>query len=279
MHLLLTPNSKVRTRPLSRVLFYCHSPIYCSLKRICFGKVQMKGKGLPLSWGDSFFDYLCSLYHFNGTTNFVIILKQLLTCLSSRGIRFFNSSASCLAKNVAMSKFDPEPMPYEKLNQNLRIVKDRYVCLYVWVLCDWLFSPTTTDFNDPLPFLRRFCILIWTMLRSKTLNEAQVICVCAPTVLVCKMLLLKWPCFSLFPVVSHEWLFHRRSTVITWSRLNLAANRTCLVPRKLTKKCTIFCPPLRPSMVWASGSQAVESFTRYVHFSLERLSYWSLANN
>lgn len=26
-----------------------------------------------------------------------------------------------------MSKFDPEPVPYEKLNQNLKIVRDRYV--------------------------------------------------------------------------------------------------------------------------------------------------------
>lgn len=56
--------------------------------------------------------------------SFCLFWQKQLAALSLRGLRQLKTTA-CLSSNIPMSRFDGEPVPYEKLNTNLKIVRDR----------------------------------------------------------------------------------------------------------------------------------------------------------
>ena len=58
-------------------------------------------------------------------------------------------------------------------------------------------------------------------------------------------------------------LFPLQSTVTTWSRPSLEPATTSREPRRQTRRSMTSSPPLPPSMEWASGNLAVESYTRW----------------
>ena len=86
-----------------------------------------------------------------------------------------------------------------------------------WRIWKW----SKADFRDPWLYQKRSCILTWMTPQVKISSGERVTWGCDPTEWLCKMLLLKWPCCSLFLPACLKWLYLPRSTVITWFRYSV----------------------------------------------------------
>lgn len=150
-------------------------------------------------------------------------MLRLTPLTFSSGVRQLHVSGPAFV-NVSMSKFEPEKyLPYEKIQANVEIVKKRLnrpLTLSEKIVYGhlddpknqvriWSFFKMRTFYNLYLKLFANFIELF------RRLNAVLATCVFVPTVLLCRMLPLRWPCFNSCRPVYRKLPSHRLSIAIT----------------------------------------------------------------